>query len=365
MRVALRAALAATVVLLGCSDDDDDNHNPTSEVPQFHGKLGASATSGFGITNLVTSKQDPDLINPWGIAPGEGGFWIADNGTGKVSIYDGAGRTSDEYPTGRIALEEGITGVASLDAAEGLVMLPPEACDTPQPAEFVFASEKGRLIVVNADVAPDRGFVMVDRSREQASYKGVALDMIAGKPTLLAADFHNGRIDMFDSSFKLASNADAFVAPGLPEGFAPFNVAAIGGHVYVAYAQREQDGDDEVAGPGLGVIAVFDPAGTFVGKVSSSFLNAPWGMALAPPEFSKTSALLVGNFGDGHITAVDATSLRPIGQLANGTGAPLAIEGLWGITFGDGVEAGNPHVLYFVAGPEDEAAGVYGRIEAR
>src|SRR5262249_30281488 len=43
-------------------------------------------------TNLITSAQDPDLINPWGISTSATSpFWVSDNGTGKSTLYNSVG----------------------------------------------------------------------------------------------------------------------------------------------------------------------------------------------------------------------------------------------------------------------------------
>ena len=77
-----------------------------------------------------------------------------------------------------------------------------------------------------------------------------------------------------------------------------------------------------------------------------------------------TNVLLVGNFGDGRITVFDAVSHKVQGQLTADCENPIAIDGLWGITFGADVETARDHGLYFAAGPEDEKHGVFGVIHA-
>jgi hypothetical protein len=50
------------------------------------------------------------------------------------------------------------------------------------------------------------------------------------------------------------------------------------------------------------------------------------------------------------------------GQLRAASGTPIAIDGLWGIGFGNGAAAGPTNTLYFLAGPGDEQHGLYGSI---
>jgi uncharacterized protein (TIGR03118 family) len=96
------------------------------------------------------------------------------------------------------------------------------------------------------------------------------------------------------------------------------------------------------------------------------FLNAPWGIALAPGDFGPFShRLLIGNFGDGTIHVFNAFSGRFVGTLLDPNGASLAIDGLWALSFaGDSTVNGSPTDLYFTAGPNDESGGILGKINA-
>jgi uncharacterized protein (TIGR03118 family) len=182
---------------------------------------------------------------------------------------------------------------------------------------------------------------------------------------LFAADFHNARIDIFDAAFQPVTWAGAFVDPKLPAGYAPFGIQNLQGNLYVAYAKQDVDARDEVPGPGLGLVDVFDASGKLIRRVATGGrLNAPWGLALAPADFGRFSnALLVGNFGDGRITAYDARSGETLGQLRGPDGRRLVIPGLWGLAFGNGISSQPTGTLFFAAGINDEADGLYGRID--
>jgi uncharacterized protein (TIGR03118 family) len=178
-----------------------------------------------------------------------------------------------------------------------------------------------------------------------------------------AADFHNGKIDVIDSTFTKVGVLGAFADASIPDGFAPFNIMNLQGNLYVAYAMRETGGDDEVAGPGLGFVNVFDADGFLIERVASrGKLNAPWGMALAPDGFGKFSnMLLVGNFGDGTINAYNVKGFTFAGQLHTNNKV-LKIDGLWGIAFGNGFQQQPTDTLFFAAGPGEENHGLYGSI---
>jgi hypothetical protein len=54
-----------------------------------------------------------------------------------------------------------------------------------------------------------------------------------------------------------------------------------------------------------------------------------------------------------------------LGQLTDQNGNPLTIDGLWGIMFGNGGQAGMTNELFFSAGLNDEADGLFGKITAQ
>src|SRR5262249_41860418 len=133
---------------------------------------------------------------------------------------------------------------------------------------------------------------------------------------------------------------------------------------FVTYAKKE--GEDDVAGRGNGFVRAFDVNGRKIADVGSrGLLNSPWGVAAAPANFGRFGGcLIVGNFGDGHLNAFGKHHGRYEleGQLRENH-RTLVIDGLWGIGFGNGVAAGPTDILYYAAGPDDEANGAFGKIE--
>jgi uncharacterized protein (TIGR03118 family) len=310
---------------------------------------------------------DPNLVNAWGVAFNPTGFvWVADNGTGTSTLYDGAGHANalvvtipavngDETgnPTG-IVFSGGSDFVVSSGGKSG-------------PARFVFAAENGTLSAWSPTVDATHAIVMADRTGQGAVYKGLAIGGNGSGHLLYATDFHNGRVDVFDGSFQLVTAAGGFRDPQLPMGYAPFGIQNVNGDIVVTFARRQAQGDDEMAGRGLGIADIFDPDGRLVSRVATrGQLNAPWGIALAPPSFGRYGgALLIGNFGDGAINAFDMRTGNFMGTLRGTDGRPLHVEGLWGMAFGNGVLGQNTNTLFFAAGPHDEAGGAYGMITMR
>src|SRR5262249_55151520 len=154
---------------------------------------------------------------------------------------------------------------------------------------------------------------------------------------LYAANFHDGRIDVFDTSFAPVTLAKgAFTDPKLPKGYAPFNVQVLNGKVYVTYAKQDADKHDDVAGKHHGFVDVYNLDGSGEQRlVRRGPLDSPWGLAIAPASFgSLAGALLVGNFGNGHINAFNATTGAPLGELKDPDGEPIEIDGLWALQVG-------------------------------
>ena len=161
----------------------------------------------------------------------------------------------------------------------------------------------------------------------------------------------------------------AFTDSQVDPGFGPFNVAAIDGQIYVAFAKiAPPDFVDDEKGPGNGYVDVFNASGKFIRRlVSHGPLNSPWGIAKAPANFGTFSkALLVGNFGDGTINAFNIKTGAFLGTLSDSGGTPIVIDGLWALEFGTTKTANSKKVptLFFSAGPNGENDGLVGNIKA-
>jgi len=233
-------------------------------------------------------------------------------------------------------------------------------------AIFIFVSEIGTISAWNNTVNLNNAIQVA--STANAIYKGVALAFPRSGPRLYAANFHAGTVDVFDHEFHPLTLSGKFVDPDLPAGYGPFNIANIGGRLFVTFAKQDADAEDDVKGPGLGIIDVFDLNGHFRRRFASHGpLDAPWGMVVAPEGFGRFGGtLLVGNFGDGRINAFSLGSGDFRGALADSLGNPIEIEGLWGLHFG--LEVSGREVarrLYFAAGIDDEAHGLFGFLAPR
>jgi uncharacterized protein (TIGR03118 family) len=342
----------------------------------YGGGSGGMAGQGYAATSLVSdaatiyssTHTDPNLVNGWGVAMNPAGFaWVADEGTSKASLYDGNGVQQSplvSIPAGQ-AGPASPTGIVYNGSATEFMI---GAAGARAPALFIFAGLGGTIAGWSQAVDASNALTLVDNAAAGSVYTGLALAAQGGADFLYAADFANGRVDVFDSSFAPATAAGGFKDPSLPAGYAPFGIQAIGDRIYVAYAKVDPATQDEQAGAGLGVLDVFDTGGTLIKRLvaAGGVLDAPWGIVMAPANFGQFSnALLVGNFGDGKINAFDPNTGALLGTLADGNGTPLAFDGLWGIAFGNGINAMPTNTLFYAAGPSDETHGVFGRIDVR
>ena len=313
--------------------------------------------SGYSQTNLVSnvagvgSTTDSQLLNPWGISvlPGQD-FWIADNNSGVSTLYDQNGNKD----TGLIVTIPGASSNPNGNCSPG--------CPTGTVANgngsyfsggsFIFDTEDGLVVYWNG--SSNTAIVGKDNSASGAVYKGLALN----GTNLLAANFNSGKVDVYDSNYTLTSLGGSFTNPNLPAGLAPHGIHVIGNQVYVAYAMQDTPKHDAVPGAGAGQVDIFDGNGnfvsTFVAAGANNNLNAPWGVVEAPASFGAFAGdILVGNFGDGTISAFDTTG-KFIGQLTNSSGKVLMNPGLWDMVFGGGGGASNnpgtAGTLYITAG---------------
>jgi uncharacterized protein (TIGR03118 family) len=320
--------------------------------------LRAAERNSFTVVPLVSDQPgmapntDPNLVNAWGLTSGPTTpWWVADNGTDKSTLYNGAGLPQalvvnvHTAPTGTVF--NSTTGFAL--PSGGL-------------ARFLFDTEEGKVLGWNP--AQGTNSVVVADLSDDGSYKGLAIASTAAGPRLYAADFHNAKVDVFDGSFNPVLGG--FVDPSLPSGYAPFGIQTIGDRVFVTYAQQDAEAGDEVAGQGKGFVDAYDTAGNLLGRVAQhGQLNAPWGLAIAPAGFGRFAGdLLVGNFGDGQINAYAEHNghFTHTGELRDASGKSLSIDGLWALEVSQGGNNGDPGMLFFTAGPDDEMHGLFGRI---
>lgn len=363
-------------------------------------------------TSGVAPVTDPHLVNPWGLSRSSSSpWWISDNGTGLSTLYNGAGAinplvvtipkadpNSKTFPTGTP------TGTISNGSPTDFLLA------AGAPAAFLFSTIDGTISGWNPTIGvaagatpPSTNAVTVVKTTDGSSYTGLTSATINGKRYLYAANFNKGTVDVFDNAFHkvtLQPNRDGnsdgddgnrygdlhndnnkpFTDERLPRDFVPFNVQAIGNDIVVTYALHQEGNPRETDGPGFGYVDVFSSDGQLLQRLEhGDWLNAPWGVALAPLDFGTFShELLIGQFagggtteGSGTIAAYDLATGKFIGLVEDATGKPLAINGLWAISPANSAAAGSydpagapASELYFTAGPSNGTGGLFGYLKA-
>jgi uncharacterized protein (TIGR03118 family) len=312
---------------------------------------------------------DASLRNAWGIAFNpNGAVWVADNKTNTSTLYDGTGTKVSLGAFPEVHLPPATNGDAAptgivFNASADFVINQGGASGA---AAFIFAGENGTLMGWSPAVNLGNAFVAYDDKTGGAIYKGLALAQNGLGYFLYASDFHNGKIDVFDKTFTRVTLTGTFRDANIPQGYAPFGIRNIQGDLYVTFAKQDSNRQDDAPGAGFGFVDVFDANGGLIRRVAAQgSLNAPWGIALAPSDFGRFSnRLLISNFGDGTIDAFDPATGDFLGQLRATNGQVLKIDGLWGLSFGNGLLGQPINSLFFTSGPGHEQHGLYGRIDA-
>lgn len=348
-----------------------------------------STRQEFSQANLVSDDQpghlnaqiqDPNLINPWGVAfSPTGPFWVNNNHTGTATVYSVNPMTDATTaaplvvtiaPPAGTNITASPTGIVFNSDANGFMV-------DGKSATFIMDTEDGTISAWNSGSTTT---LVVDNSNNPAHgdgslppqdqtegigavYKGLAIGTQGNGTTLLyATNFRHGTVDVFNDQFQ---QVNSLTDGNLPNGYAPFNVRVLDGKLFVTYALQDQFKHDDVAGAGNGFVDEFSLSGKLIARVASHGpLNSPWGLATAPADFGKFAGdLLVGNFGDGTISAFDLNHQdRFMGKLLGVDGKPITIGDLWTLTPGNGGAAGSKGEIYFTAGVQGESQGLFGSI---
>jgi uncharacterized protein (TIGR03118 family) len=341
----------------------------------------------FSQSNLVSDSQpghlnaqiqDPNLINPWGIAFGPNTpFWVNNNHTGTATVYavDPMTNATTTVPlVVTIAPPQAVSGVTTASPT-GIVFNSDQNgfLVNGKPATFIMDTEDGTISAWNGGASttlavdysgnPAHGDANVPPAEGiGAVYKGLAIGTEKNGTTLLyATNFRHGTVDVFNDQWQ---QVNSLTDGNLPPGYAPFNAQVLDGHLFVTYALQDQFKHDDVAAPGNGFVDEFTLSGKLVDRVASNGpLDSPWGMAIAPSDFGKFAGdLLVGNFGDGTISAFNLANDKFVGKLDGVDGKPISIGDLWALTPGNGGKAGSTGDIYFTSGVQGESFGLFGAI---
>jgi len=319
------------------------------------GLVGA-AQAQYAMTKLTSNQagkakhMDGLLVNAWGLAYSPNApFWVSDEGNGWSTLYDGAGVPQSLQvivpPAGGTG-SGSPTGIAYNGSTEFQI--------ENWTSLFLFATLDG-TIQGWSHFFPSQSLIAVNNSGSHASYTGIAVTSKTSGNFLYAADTNNNKVDVYDGTFKFVTS---FNDATIPKGFVVSNVQDIKGQLYVAYVNA--------AGGGGGFIDIFKEDGTFVKRFAHGKpLNQPWGLAVAPKNFGPLSntLLITNNTNSGTINGFNLKTGKFVGTVKTAAGKPIVIDQIWGIEFGGGSKAnGKTNQLYFTAGPNNNANGLFGVI---
>jgi uncharacterized protein (TIGR03118 family) len=317
-----------------------------------------------GATNPVAPNIDPTLLNPWGVAFFPGGpFWVSDNGAGVSTLYDGTGiknaLTVTIPPLGDT--NPGAPGPSGMVwNGNPLAFLVAGA-----PALFIWATEDGTIAAWQGALGTTAQIVVSNTDLTTGPvYKGLAIGNNSRGLFLYATNFRTGKIAVWDSTFGADMTLNAkFIDNTIPSTFAPFGIQNINGQLWVTYAKQDTPKHDPVVGARRGFVDIFDTDGNLIRRFATrGVLDAPWGVVLAPRHFGQFSSdILIGNFGDGKISAWDPKTGDFIDWMRDGTGKTIKLGSLWALVFGGGMGA-SPQALYFTTGLVDEGDGLFGTV---
>jgi len=329
------------------------------------GSLGASTV--FFQTNLASdvpglaANLDPNLKNPWGMSfSATSPFWVSNQGSNNSTLYNGAGIAQALV----VSTPVGPTGQVFANVA-GNFLLPPGTGANPAPATFIFDTLSGSIAAWNgAQGNPVGTAITVFLATDGAVFTGLAIANNTGANLLYATDFANARIDVFNSSFAPTTVSGGFTDPTLPAGFSPYNIQNIAGKLYVEYAKVDPLTHLPTNTANTGIVNVFDLNGNLLQRLATnSHLNSPWGVTLAPAGFGDFAGdILVGNFGDGTISAFNPLTLLFDGTLSGPSG-PIVNSGLWALNFRAPGSGFDPNTLFITAGINGEANGLFASIQ--
>jgi len=315
------------------------------------GLIASPAAAQYKITNLVSNQagkakhQDTNLINAWGLSFASGGpIWISDEATGLSTFYTGKGVGVGKVTIPGAGGKQG-TPTGQVYNSSGDFVVKGWA------ATFLFDGLDGTITGWSSFLGSNAA-IAIDNSGSGASYTGLAIGQSNGANFIYAANNAANKVEIYDGKFNAAGS---FTDTNL-SGYSVYNVQNLNGQLYVAFVDSSFS---------KGAVDIFDTAGNFIKNLTKdSHLKAPWGLALAPKNFGPASnAVLVGNLGDGTINAFNAKTGKFMTQLKGTNKKVISINGLWGLAFGQGGgQNGKSNQLFFTAGPNQYADGLFGVI---
>jgi uncharacterized protein (TIGR03118 family) len=297
--------------------------------------------------NHYAKITNPNLTNAWGLLrDADESFWIASNGAGLLLHLN---RTYNQIASVKVPSANGTdtgtpTGIV-FNNTQGFKI----SGSFIGPSKIIAVTEDGLITGFNPQIDPNNAHIAV--TTPNAVYKGVALN----GGYLFVANFRTGFVEKYDQNWNLVST---FTDDSLNNiGYSPFNIYSYKNYIYVLFAKRDEDGEDDEKGLGNGFVDIFGLNGTFVRRlINRGALNSPWGIFIDGQE------LYIGNFGDGRINVFNRRSGELLFSITDHNDNIIAIDGLWAIV-PEATGRCRKAEIYLTAGINDEANGLFAVLE--
>ena len=254
-------------------------------------------------TNLVVrgsvaaTGTDPNLVNPWGMSSTPASpIWISQNGVGLTSLYtvvhDATTGVDTVTPNAARQPVKILTATGAASTPTGQVFNPFPVADGDFKLAYPDGTRPGDLHLRhrgwhNRRLEPrscrdpcraQHTQSVVAVTTPGAVYTGLGIDGTGDMPMLYAANFSQGKVDVFDANF---NQINTITDPDGSSDFAPFNaqvltVPGIGGapgveRLFVTFAPRDALTQGGMSGEdhGGGFVDEFDLQGHLIQRIDS------------------------------------------------------------------------------------------------
>lgn len=142
----------------------------------------------------VAILQDTNLVNAWGISYGPTTpFWVSDNGTGLATLYQVTNDPASGLPT---VIKQGLqVSIPGDGSVSGQIFNDVGGFNGDL---FLFVNEDGTISGWRSALGTNAETLVPGITNNV--YKGVTLSQDSSGPVLLAANFRNGTVDVYDTN---------------------------------------------------------------------------------------------------------------------------------------------------------------------
>src|SRR5207253_679902 len=148
-------------------------------------------------------------------------LWVADNGSGVSTLYSITPGGAAAKKVGLTVILPGDTPAPTGQVFNGTTGFVVTTSAGSGAAPFIFSSESGHIYAWNPAADPVVNGVSTAttvHTSPTAVYKGLAIGNVGSRTFLYASNFHDNRVEVFDSKFHRAHLFGSFRDGALPRG---------------------------------------------------------------------------------------------------------------------------------------------------